>query len=105
DILTANYKQVITGLQGTGFTLLPYSLFDKDRVADIARLLDVSDTEKVRAEVIDNHNVIIYKITEALTYAVKDLDNQKTVYNNTGWIKAIADNHPADASLYLDMAN
>ncbi|MBB5394622.1 DUF3822 family protein [Mucilaginibacter sp. AK015] len=105
DILTANYKQVVTGLHGTGFTLLPSSLFDTERVADAARLLDVSDDEEVSAEVLDNQNIIVYKINEALTRATKDLDNQKTVYSNAGWIKAIADARPADADIYLDMGN
>ncbi|RYU92545.1 DUF3822 family protein [Mucilaginibacter terrigena] len=105
DVLTANYKQVITGLHGTGFTLLPHSLFDKDRVADIARLLDVTDSEKVSAEVLDDQNVIIYKVNEFVTYAVKDLDNRQAVYTDAGWIKAIANNYPLNNSLYLNIGN
>lgn len=105
DILTANYRQVITGLHTTGFTLLPQNLFDNDRLADIARLLDVSNTEKVQAEVLDSQNVIIYKVDEVLTYAVKDLDNQKTAFTDTGWIKAIANNYPLSNDVYLNIAN
>lgn len=105
DILTANYQQVITGLASTGFTLLPRSLFDKDRIADIARLLDVSNTEKVNAETLDGQNVIIYKVDEVLSYAVKDLDNQKTVFTDAGWIKAITADYPLTNNVYLNIGN
>ena len=105
DILTANYQQVITGLHTGGFTLLPQSLFDKNRLADIARLLDVSHTEKVNAEALDGQNVIIYKVDEVLTYAVKDLDNQQAVFTDAGWIKAIANNSPLSNHVYLNIGN
>lgn len=105
DILNANYNQVITGLHATGFTLLPEALFEKDRVADIARLLDVTDTEKVKCEKIDEKNVIIYKVDEALIYAIKDLDNQNVIYSNAGFIKAISQNYPLSTDLYLNIGN
>nr|WP_067062692.1 DUF3822 family protein [Mucilaginibacter sp. L294] len=105
DILTANYQQVIAGLASTGFTLLPQSLFDSNRIADVARLLDVSNTEKVNAEALDSQNVIIYKVDEVLTYAIKDLDNQKATFTDTGWVKAIAANHPLSNNVYLNIGN
>lgn len=105
DILTANYQQVITGLHTTGFTLLPKSLFDNDRIADIARLLDVSNTEKVNAETLDGQNIIIYKVDEVLTYAVKDLDNQQAIFTDAGWIKAIAADYPLSNNVYLNIGN
>lgn len=103
DILTANYSKVITGLQANGFTLLPNSLYDSSRTADIARLLDVTDAEKVCAETLDSQNVIIYKVDETLTYATKDLDNQQATYTDTGWIKVIAANYPLSIDLYLNI--
>jgi len=105
DILTANYQQVIAGLASTGFTLLPQSLFDSNRIADVARLLDVSNTEKVNAEALDSQNIIIYKVDEMLTYAIKDLDNQKAVFTDTGWIKAIAADSPLSNNVYLNIGN
>jgi hypothetical protein len=105
DILTANYRQVITGLHTTGFTLMPQTLFDKDRIADIARLLDVNNTEKVNAEALDGQNIIIYKVDEILTYAVKDLDNQKGIFTDAGWIKAIAADYPLSNNVYLNISN
>ncbi|MET3980380.1 hypothetical protein ABIB62_002982 [Mucilaginibacter sp. UYP25] len=105
DVLAANYKLVVTGLHATGFTLLPESLFEKDRLADIARLLDVTDTEKVKCEKIDNKNVIIYKVDEALIYAIKNLDNQNVIHVDAGLIKAISQNHPRSTDLYLNIGN
>jgi hypothetical protein len=105
DILTANYKQVITGLHATGFTLFPNSLFDSNRINDIARLLDVQRDRKISVEGLDNQNVIIYKVDEMLTDATKDLDNNHTVYTDAGWVKAIANNHPLSTNLYLNIGN
>jgi hypothetical protein len=105
DILTANYKQVIIGLTSTGFTLLPNSLFDKDHVADIARLLDVQDNENVYFQPVDKDNVIIYKVDSDLTANLADFDNPTFNYKATGWITAIAKNKPADTSLYINIAD
>jgi hypothetical protein len=105
DILTANYRQVTTGLHSTGFTLLPTSLFDGDHIADVARLLDVHKNEKVNAEALDSQNMLIYKVDAIATYAIKDLDNQKTIYAEAGWLKAIATDYPLSNNLYLNIGN
>ncbi|GGH08031.1 DUF3822 family protein [Mucilaginibacter phyllosphaerae] len=105
DILTANYNLVVTGLQATGFTLLPDPLFDAAHIGDIARLLDVTHTEKVKAEKFDSRNTIIYKVDEAATYAIKDLDNQNVLHTDAGWVKAIANNYPLSTDVYLNIIN
>ncbi|MES2265694.1 MAG: DUF3822 family protein [Bacteroidota bacterium] len=105
DILTANYNLVVTGLHATGFTLLPDGLFEKGRLADIARLLDVTDSEKVKYESFDSKNVIIYKVDETLTYAIKDLDNQNVIHYDAGFIKAVATNYPLSTDIYLNIGN
>ncbi|MDB5287304.1 MAG: hypothetical protein JWR05_2253 [Mucilaginibacter sp.] len=105
DVLTANYKQVIIGLVSTGFTLLPNSLFDKDHVADVARLLDVQDNENVYFQAADKDNVIIYKVNHDLTTNLADFDNPTVNHKAIGWITAIAKNKPADTSLYVNIAN
>jgi hypothetical protein len=104
DVLTTNYKQVVTGLASTGFTLLPNSLLDANRVADVARLLDVSNTEKVNVRQLDDDNTIIYKLDEALISAVNYLDDIKLNHTAAGWINAIANNSPANHNLYLDIS-
>ncbi|MGY4536175.1 hypothetical protein ACVW0P_000582 [Mucilaginibacter sp. UYNi724] len=105
NILTANYKVVVAGLHATGFTLLPESLFEKERLADIARLLDVTDTEKVKCEKIDDRNVIIYKVDETLTHTLKDFESQKVIHVDAGFIKAISQNFPLSTDLYLNIGN
>jgi hypothetical protein len=103
DILIANYKQTITGLHTTGFTLLPQTLFDKDHVTEMARLLDITETEKIKVEDLDSHNTIIYKVDESVTSAIKTLYNQTAVYADAGWIKVIARNYPLSTDLYLNL--
>ena len=103
-VLTTNYKQVVTGLASTGFTLLPNSLLDANRVADVARLLDVSDTEKVNVQQLDDDNTLIYKVEGALITAVDYLDNIKLNHTAAGWITAIANNSPANSNLYLNIS-
>jgi hypothetical protein len=103
DILTANYKKVIVGLNTTGLTLLPNKLFDSSRISDIARLLDVNSNEKVIAEALDNRNMIIYKVNEMLTNRLVNLNNQQIVYSDAGWIKTISKNYPLSSDLYLNI--
>lgn len=105
DILTANYQSVVTGLHSTGFTLLPEGLFEKDKVADIARFLDVAETEKVKWEKIDRNNVLIYKVEESLIYALKDLDNKNVISYDAGFIKAVSRNFPLSTDIYLNLGN
>ncbi|WP_259067816.1 DUF3822 family protein [Mucilaginibacter sp. X4EP1] len=103
DLLTASYKKVIVGLPATGLTLVPKSLFGEDHVADFARFLDVKDTEKVLAQLLDDQNVIVYKTNEALISAIEKFKLQNTVYTAEGWIKAIAKSSPPDSNLYLQV--
>src|SRR3569833_1260571 len=41
DLLFKNYRRRIIGVSNTGFTLVPVSAFNPDKVADFARFLDV----------------------------------------------------------------
>lgn len=105
DILTANYKQVVIGLKADASVLLPRSLYEQANVANTARLLDVKENEKVLIEPFDDANHIIYKVDEALLYAVKDLDNQKLTHADKGWEKVIAANYPTNISLYIHVGH
>lgn len=101
DILTANYKRVLIGLKADALTLLPAALYEQAHIADAARLLDVKDNEKVLVEPLDEVNYNIYKVDEALLYAVKDLDNRQITHADMGWIKAVSANYPTNTSLYV----
>ncbi|TWR31139.1 DUF3822 family protein [Mucilaginibacter pallidiroseus] len=105
DILTANYKQVITGVTSTGFTLLPTGLYEAGRVADVARLLDVRDNEKVFAQELDAENMIIYKVDKALITAITNVDNSNINYKAKGWLQALANDHASNPTLYLNVNN
>jgi hypothetical protein len=103
ELLSATYKKVIIGMPATGLTLVPDSLFNPDRVADIARFLDVKENEKVFAQTLDNQNVIIYKTAGHLVEAVEKFGLQNTVYTAQGWIKTIEKSDPPNNKLYVEI--
>jgi len=102
EILTATYKKVIIGLPATGLTLVPKKLFRADRAADVARLLDVRESEKVFAQAFDDENYIVYKTPGSISSAVEKFGFQNTVYTAAGWVKAIHKNRPTADHLYLE---
>jgi hypothetical protein len=104
-LLSATYKKVIIGLPANGLTLLPKSLFSEEHVADFARFLDVKANEKVFAQILDDHNMIIYKTNADLVAAVEKFNLQNTVYTAEGWIKAISKSGAPNNKLYLEIGN
>ena len=52
-MLSAEYREHIVGIPYTGFTIVPASLFNADKVADFARFLDVKRDEKVFSQPLD----------------------------------------------------
>jgi len=105
DILTAGYKQVITGLGASGFTLIPQTLFDNAYVANMARMLDVNDTDKIYAQPLDSNNAVIYKVDKAITGALGTFTNEEVVHRAKGWIAAVAGNYPTSTDLYINVEN
>jgi hypothetical protein len=106
DILTANYNEIIIGLSSTGFTLLPQGLFDEDHVDSIARLLNVTDTDKVYSQQqFDKSNAIVYKVDQALHNAIAGVNTGNINHKAKGWIAAIAHTNPNNGQLYLNIAD
>jgi len=105
EVLTADYKKVVTGLTAGGFTLMPESLFDNEYAANVARLLDVQENDMVYAQPLDSKNTIIYKVEEAAAASQGTFKNETTVYRAKGWIQAIANNYPTGTDLYLNIEN
>jgi hypothetical protein len=103
ELLTFDYKNVITALPATGFTLVPNAIFIEDKVADIARFLDVKPDEKVFAQPLDDENHIVYKVNGAAVETAEIYGLQKAVFIGKGWITAIAKNYPPDCNLYLNI--
>lgn len=103
DLLSANYKKVVIGLPATGFSLIPQAVFNQDKVADLARFLDVKTDEKILAQPLDNRNAIIYKTPESILSAAEDFGVRNTVFTSKGWLNALAKNQPGDRDLYLNI--
>lgn len=102
EFLNYEYKNIVVALPSTGFTLVPNALYNADRVADIARFLDVKLREKVFAQPLDDENHIVFKANEELIKKVEKFDLQNIAYISKGWIKAIEANNPQSYNLYLN---
>jgi hypothetical protein len=103
DLLSANFKNVVIGLPATGFSLLPQTVFNADKLTDLARFLDVKADEKVLSQPLDNRNVIIYKTPETILNAADEFGLRNTVYTSKGWLNALARNQPGDRDLYINI--
>jgi len=102
EFLNYAYKNVIVALPSTGFTLVPDALYDANRVAEIARFLDVKPHEKVFAQPLDEENHIVFKAAEEVTKVAGKFGLQNVVHISKGWIKAIEANNPLSHNLYLN---
>lgn len=103
DELFANFRDIVVGVDATGFTLVPLELFNTDKVADFARFLDVKQDERVLAQQLDADNFIIYKTTRAVVDAIEKFDFNRCVYSGKGWVNAIAGSNPADNTIYVNL--
>jgi hypothetical protein len=105
NLLTLNYGQRIIGLHGSGFTLVPVSVFNPDKAADFARFLDVKDTDKIFSQPLDAENQVIFKIAEKTLAAIDGkFDLNDVVFAPKGWIRATAGGNPTNDNLYLDIS-
>ena len=103
-MLLFNYKQCIVGLPHNGFTFVPISLFNPDKVVDFARFLDVKTNEKVFSQVLDAENQVIFKADESLVDLIAEKFGLKNaVFSPMGWIRLIAKNYPSNHRLYLNI--
>jgi len=103
ELLTYDYKHKVVGLHSSGFTLIPSVLFNEDKVADFARYLDIKKDEKVFAQSLDNDNHIVYKISERISNAAEIFDVQNAVFENKGWINAIANTTLPAQNIYINI--
>jgi hypothetical protein len=103
ELLNFEYKKVVSGLQSTGFTLVPNELYSEDKITEMARLLDVRSNEKIFAQSLDNDNYIIYKVDERVVATAAIYGLRNTVFINKGWITAVSRDYPALDSLYINI--
>jgi hypothetical protein len=103
-MLSADYSQHIVGIPYTGFTIVPASLFNPDKVADFARFLDVKRSEKVFSQPLDADNQVIFKADNSLVSLVAEkFGINSIVFAPRGWIKLTATNNPADDTMYVNV--
>ena len=104
NILSSDYKKRIVSLPHTGFTFVPVSLFNPEKVADFARFLDVKPDEKVFSQPLDADNQVIYKTDESLVNMVAEkFGVNSVVFAPKGWIKLTATNSPSNNDLYINI--
>jgi hypothetical protein len=103
-MLSAEYGQHIVGIPYTGFTIVPASLFNPEKVADFARFLDVKRDEKVFSQSLDADNQVIFKAHSALVnLVVEKFGINSIVFAPKGWVRLTAANNPADNQIYLNV--
>lgn len=103
ELLNFDYKKVAIGVQATGFTLIPNTLYNEDKLADFARYLNVNANEKVLAQQLDNDNYIIFKVNNKVIASAEKYGLQNIVFINKGWVNAIAAADPSKDNLYLNI--
>ena len=103
-MLAADYSQYIVGIPYTGFTIVPASLFNPEKVADFARFLDVKRDEKIFSQQLDANNQVIFKADNSLVNLVAEkFGINSIVFAPKGWIKLTAVNNPADNQIFLNV--
>ncbi len=103
DELTANYREVVVGVDATGFTLVPATLFSPDKTTSFARFLDVNANEKVFAQELDADNYIVYKTSDDVVAAVEKFGLNQCAHASKGWINAIAVSEPVNTTFYVNI--
>ena len=102
DLLAQPFKQIIVGLPDNGFTLIPASLFNEDKLTDFARFLDVKAGEKVFWQELDAGNYVIYKGDGIIAQTIASkFESSHITFAPQGWLKATANSDPQH--LYLDL--
>jgi hypothetical protein len=100
----AEYQKVIIGITPAVFNIIPKALYQEDRLANFARLLDVQATEKVYSQVLDTENQLVFKDSDTiLPVLTAKYTNHQIVFSYKGWLQAISSTEPVESNLYLDV--
>ena len=103
DLLSQPFKSVVIGLPNSGFTLIPASLYNADKLTDLAKFLDVKPNEQVLWQPLDAENYVIYKVDQGITSLVTSkFSLEHAIFAPQGWISAIAGNNPTHLYLNTD---
>ncbi|WP_461451896.1 DUF3822 family protein [Mucilaginibacter sp.] len=103
ELLGYEYKHMVVGMHSSGFTLVPSALFSADKLAEFGRYLDIRKDEKVLAQTLDHENRIVYKVSEWINNAAEIYGLSNTVFENKGWINAIANTNLTAQNMYINV--
>lgn len=103
--LLSEYKSVTAAIDTDTFTLVPAELYDEEKVAYLARYLDVAEDESVLAEQLDQDNHIIYKVKTEVFAAIEKFNPQAIVFGGKEWINAIIATQPGDKEIYVNITD
>lgn len=100
----ADYQKVIIGVTPQVFNIVPKQLYQEKHLAQLVKLLDVSETDKVYSETLDADNQVVFKDNdELLPTLTARYQSHKIVFGYKGWLEAIAKTEPAADNLYVDI--
>ncbi len=103
DEIFASFKDVVVGIDADAFTLVPFELYQRERVAEYARFLDVKADERIFAQQLNAQNFIVYKTSAYVATTIEKFDYARCVYSGKGWINAIADNTESNNTIYINL--
>jgi hypothetical protein len=106
DLLHANFAQIVAGVSSLRFTLWPKEAYAAEQAANIARFLNLNDTDTVFTDTFDAQNQVLFVAPKPLADALKKhkLEPQAQ-FGIKGWAKAITDNYPSEQSIYINVNN
>ena len=98
------YQKVIIGLTPLVFNIVPKHLYQEKHAAQLVKLLDVSETDKVYSQTLNPDNQVVFKDSnEVLPTLVTRYPNHQIVFGYKGWLEAIVKTEPAVDNLYIDI--
>ena len=104
--LDQDYKEVIIGIVPHVFNIVPKALYKEELVAEFARILDVTETDKVYSQSLDTDNQVIFKNNDDILPSLVDrYTNNRVTFYHKGWLKALQNNNPSAQNVYVDVQN
>ncbi|HEY0245042.1 MAG TPA: DUF3822 family protein [Mucilaginibacter sp.] len=100
----ADYQKVIIGITPLVFNIIPKQLYQEKHRANLGKLLDVNETDKIYIQTIDTENQVVFKDSDEILPTLRTrYPYHHVVFAYKGWLGAIAKATPGPANLYLDV--
>ncbi|WCT14724.1 DUF3822 family protein [Mucilaginibacter jinjuensis] len=99
-----DYQKVVIGIVPAVFNIVPKAIYQEKHLAQLVKLLDVNETDKVYSQTLDTENQVVFKDNnEILPALTARYPNHQIVFGYKGWLEAIAKTGPAIDNLYVDI--